>query len=116
MYNFKGDPKHNHTAGGLVVDVELNNKPDAHIIGNVCSHPTTMSNSTSEMSLASKVKVDDSESVHIAPVAWMIVIGDAVHNFIDGLAIGAAYSTSVYSGLSTSLAIFCEELPHELGK
>ena len=52
----------------------------------------------------------------IKPVAWMIIIGDALHNFIDGLAIGASFSTSSYSGLSTSLAIFCEELPHELGE
>ena len=53
---------------------------------------------------------------HIATVAWMIIIGDGLHNFIDGLAIGASCSTSVLSGLSTSLAIVCEELPHELGK
>ena len=52
----------------------------------------------------------------IATVAWMIIIGDGLHNFIDGLAIGVSCSTSVLSGLSTSLAILCEELPHELGK
>ena len=52
----------------------------------------------------------------VAPVAWMIIIGDSLHNFIDGLAIGASYSSSTITGVSTSLAIFCEELPHELGK
>ena len=52
----------------------------------------------------------------VSPVAWMIIIGDGLHNFIDGLAIGASYSSSTYFGISTSLAIFCEELPHELGK
>ena len=51
----------------------------------------------------------------VAPVAWMIIIGDGLHNFIDGLAIGASFSSSTFVGLSTALAIFCEELPHELG-
>ena len=55
------------------------------------------------------------EKKQIATVAWMIIIGDGLHNFIDGLAIGVSCSTSVLSGLSTSLAICCEELPHELG-
>ena len=52
----------------------------------------------------------------VPPVAWMIIIGDGLHNFINGLAIGASYSSSTYVGISTSMAIFSEELPHELGK
>ena len=51
----------------------------------------------------------------IATVAWMIIFGDGIHNFIDGLSIGAAMSTSVLTGVSVSLAVLCEELPHELG-
>jgi len=56
------------------------------------------------------------EKKRVAPVAWMIIIGDGLHNFIDGLAIGASFSSSTFVGVSTALAIFCEELPHELGK
>lgn len=51
----------------------------------------------------------------IKTVAWMITLSDAVHNFIDGLAIGASFTVSVFTGCSTSIAIVCEEFPHELG-
>lgn len=51
----------------------------------------------------------------IAPLAWMIIIGDGLHNFIDGLSIGAAFSESIVLGLSTSVAVIFEEFPHELG-
>ncbi|XP_067843865.1 zinc transporter ZIP10 isoform X2 [Heptranchias perlo] len=51
----------------------------------------------------------------IANIAWMVIMGDGMHNFSDGLAIGASFSASITGGLSTSIAVFCHELPHELG-
>ncbi|XP_074622315.1 metal cation symporter ZIP14-like isoform X1 [Acropora palmata] len=55
----------------------------------------------------------------ISTVAWVIIIGDTLHNLSDGLAIGAVFSeggnSGVSGGISTSIAIFCHELPHELG-
>ncbi|PIK52005.1 putative zinc transporter ZIP12 [Apostichopus japonicus] len=49
------------------------------------------------------------------PLPVMVIIGDGLHNFGDGLAIGAAFLAGIGPGLSTSLAVFCHELPHELG-
>lgn len=51
-----------------------------------------------------------------ASIAWMVTIGDGVHNFADGLAIGAAFTVSWQFGLSTSLAVLVHELPHEFGR
>ena len=55
------------------------------------------------------------EMYSVAPVAWMIIFGDGLHNFIDGLSIGAAFTDSILKGISICLAVICEEFPHELG-
>jgi len=52
---------------------------------------------------------------NISSVAWMVIFGDGIHNLADGLAIGAAFADGYMSGFSTSLAVLCHELPHEIG-
>ncbi len=47
--------------------------------------------------------------------APMVVIGDAFHNFLDGVIIGTAVRTSVPLGVSTALAVATHEIPQELG-
>lgn len=51
----------------------------------------------------------------VTAIAWMVILGDGIHNFSDGLAVGAAFSNSITGGISTSIAVFCHELPHEIG-
>ncbi|TSP79430.1 Zinc transporter ZIP10 [Bagarius yarrelli] len=57
----------------------------------------------------------DRNSSSLSTVAWMVIMGDGIHNLTDGLAIGVAFSQSLTGGLSTTIAVFCHELPHELG-
>ena len=43
------------------------------------------------------------------------MIGDGIHNFADGIAMGAAISQSLSLGISTTIAIIFHEVPHEVG-
>lgn len=44
----------------------------------------------------------------------MSLIGDALHNFIDGLVIAASFSVSFGLGLATTLAVIAHEIPQEI--
>jgi len=51
----------------------------------------------------------------VPTVSALVLIGDGIHNFMDGVALAAAFSASTKAGISTSIAIFLHELPHEFG-
>jgi len=46
---------------------------------------------------------------------YTILVGDAFHNFIDGLIIATAYLTNIALGMTTTLAIIFHEIPQEIG-
>jgi len=45
----------------------------------------------------------------------MIIIGDAFHNFVDGILIAAAFLQSTQLGIVTAAAIIAHEIPQEIG-
>ncbi len=47
--------------------------------------------------------------------ATLILIGDAVHNFVDGVAVAAAFLASPALGVATAVAVIGHEIPQELG-
>ena len=46
---------------------------------------------------------------------WMILLGDAMHNFTDGILIAAAFLANPELGIVTALAIVAHEIPQEIG-
>ena len=45
----------------------------------------------------------------------LIILGDSIHNFVDGILIAAAFLTDVQLGIVTSLAVAAHEIPQEVG-
>ena len=64
----------------------------------------------------SKTEGNSKKTKAVATIAWMLLIGDGFHKFIDGVSVGASFTETVFAGISVALAIICEELPHELGE
>ena len=51
----------------------------------------------------------------VHPVAYVNLVSDGMHNFLDGLIIGASYLVSVPIGVATTLAVALHEIPQEQG-
>lgn len=48
-------------------------------------------------------------------ISSTVLFGDAIHNFLDGIAIAAAFLVSVPVGIATTIAVFFHEVPQEIG-
>ncbi|OGI95528.1 hypothetical protein A2917_03160 [Candidatus Nomurabacteria bacterium RIFCSPLOWO2_01_FULL_42_17] len=58
---------------------------------------------------------EDKADSHIHPVGKLVLISDGVHNFIDGIIIGASFMASIPLGIATTIAVILHEIPQEIG-
>lgn len=47
--------------------------------------------------------------------SYLVLLGDGLHNFLDGLVIAAAFQINVSVGFATTIAVLLHELPQEFG-
>ncbi|MDP3881934.1 MAG: ZIP family metal transporter [Nanoarchaeota archaeon] len=52
---------------------------------------------------------------HIHPFAYTNLVGDGLHNFIDGMIIAGSYLVSIPAGIATTIAVALHEIPQEIG-
>lgn len=50
----------------------------------------------------------------IKPLGFLVLTSDGVHNFIDGIIIGASYIVSIELGIATTIAVILHEIPQEI--
>jgi zinc and cadmium transporter len=53
--------------------------------------------------------------VHTSSAASLVIVGDALHTFVDGAVIAAAVVTSIPLGITTAIAVAAHEIPQEVG-
>jgi len=58
---------------------------------------------------------EDQNDEHVHPVGKLILFSDGVHNFLDGLIIGASFLVSIPIGIATTIAVILHEIPQEIG-
>lgn len=57
----------------------------------------------------------DTETCDIHSFSSTVLLGDAIHNFIDGIIIALSFSLGVPVGIATTIAVFFHEIPQEIG-
>jgi zinc and cadmium transporter len=55
------------------------------------------------------------EECVVHPVSYLNLVGDGIHNLIDGLIMGASFAVDIKFGVVTTIAIIFHEIPQEIG-
>jgi zinc and cadmium transporter len=58
---------------------------------------------------------EDVDDDYIHPVGKLVLFSDGVHNFMDGIIIGASFLVSIPVGIATTIAVILHEIPQEIG-
>ena len=82
------------------------------------AHPDVHSHEAHAHDAHAHSHAHDAHDAHAGPsqgAAWVVLLGDGVHNFVDGVLIAAAFLADPWLGVTTTLAVIAHEVPQELG-
>lgn len=60
-------------------------------------------------------EITEEKGKHIHSFAYTNLVGDGLHNFLDGVIIAASYLVSFPAGIATTIAVLLHEIPQEIG-
>lgn len=97
-----------HSPSEVIQSSEVHSPSEVNISSEV--------HSPSEVNNSSEVHSHEHTHQHDKDASGtLIIIGDAVHNFVDGILIAAAFMTDIDLGIVTALAVAAHEIPQEIG-
>ncbi|GMT12544.1 hypothetical protein PFISCL1PPCAC_3841, partial [Pristionchus fissidentatus] len=60
-------------------------------------------------------RIVDPKDLEIASIAYIIILGSSINNFLDGMSMGAAFADSLLRGVSIGISSFSQQFPQEVG-
>lgn len=106
-----GGSKHGHHHDPVLVDQPIvTGRDDAKVDSSLRKRKSNVK-SSSPVAVTQEPK--DKPSVKLS--AYLNIIADFTHNITDGLALSSSFYASPTIGATTTLAVFCHEIPHEVG-
>lgn len=103
------DHGHSHSNGHAVASTTAVDEKKSDSLRNRKPETKQPTTTTALAAAASK----DKPSVKLS--AYLNIIADFTHNITDGLALSSSFYASPTIGATTTLAVFCHEIPHEVG-
>lgn len=106
-------------AGTLLGDAFIHLLPEAYSSGSIVASVAVLAGIISFFILEKAIKWRHCHETgcpeHSQVLPYVILVGDGLHNFIDGMIIAASFLVSVPVGIATTTAVVLHEIPQEIG-
>lgn len=112
MFTLNANDSQEIPTDAITIDRDLPTATVTHNVGCGLTEPRELNVMMNETELDRK---KPHNYTALTPVAFMVILGDGLHNLTDGLAIGVAFGNDSVTGIATAFAVLCHELPHEFG-